>query len=91
MPLMSTGCDCWSCEEIVCYFDPYCCQVEWDYICDGEAGDLCTCCRGNYPGYCLPEEDGGADVPATDSIGGVLLLLAMLGAGVHFMRRRSPN
>jgi hypothetical protein len=24
--------------------DPYCCEVAWDLICEGLAGDVCTCC-----------------------------------------------
>jgi len=42
----------------------------------------------------IPDDDGGCDdgggvdVPATTSVGTVLLLLAVLGTGVHFMRRQ---
>jgi hypothetical protein len=87
---MSTGCNCWSCEDVVCYFDPYCCTVEWDTLCDAAAGDMCTCCWGNYPGYCLPEpgDDGGADVPATTDVGRWLTLLLVAGSSLHFLHRR---
>ncbi|MHC4275414.1 MAG: hypothetical protein ACYSUR_17335, partial [Planctomycetota bacterium] len=40
------GCDDAACEAIVCAQDSYCCAVQWDSICAGEAatkcGDLCT-------------------------------------------------
>jgi len=49
----TTGCtDCASCETAVCDFDPVCCSVNWDFICDGTADALCTCCPGQDPGVC---------------------------------------
>ena len=38
------GCDDDACEAILCDLDPFCCKVEWDRVCDGEAYDLCFCC-----------------------------------------------
>lgn len=35
------GCDDAFCCEVVCLFDPDCCNVEWDDICGGEAVDSC--------------------------------------------------
>ena len=34
-------CDDEACCEAVCSIDPFCCQVEWDSQCAGEAADLC--------------------------------------------------
>ena len=31
------------CVQTVCVLDPYCCAVEWDYICDIEKNTFCTC------------------------------------------------
>ena len=40
------GCDDATCQATVCAVDPFCCNVEWDGICAGEAqsmcGDLCS-------------------------------------------------
>ena len=44
------GCNCLSCSETVCGFDPFCCSVEWDSICDGEALCACICCF--FPNTC---------------------------------------
>ena len=35
------GCGDQTCENIVCGIDSYCCSVNWDNICVGEAEDLC--------------------------------------------------
>jgi subtilisin-like proprotein convertase family protein len=35
------GCDDPACEAIVCAVDPFCCDVQWDGICAGEAAELC--------------------------------------------------
>jgi hypothetical protein len=43
--LGNTGCSDSSCQDTVCASDSYCCDVEWESICAGEAdvqcGDLC--------------------------------------------------
>jgi len=54
------GCasSCLGCEETVCGADSFCCDVEWDDICAGAAGTLCTCCAGQDPGTC---DGGGGD------------------------------
>ncbi len=38
------GCDDPECCEIVCAINPFCCEKEWDFICAGEAEDLCILC-----------------------------------------------
>jgi hypothetical protein len=42
----STGCEVDFCEQSVCSYDSYCCSVEWDSICAGEAA------TDPYCGYC---------------------------------------
>lgn len=37
-----TGCENAACEAVVCAADSFCCEVDWDTICAGEAQDLCT-------------------------------------------------
>jgi hypothetical protein len=39
------GCDDPTCEAAVCAVDSFCCDVAWDSICAGEAGDLCAVCQ----------------------------------------------
>jgi hypothetical protein len=94
-PWSSTGCDCWHCEDIVCYFDPYCCNVNWDNLCDSAALEMCTCCRLMDPGHCPAEpgddggaDDGGADVPATTGVGGSLMVWFVLAGSAYLLRRR---
>jgi hypothetical protein len=36
------GCSDGPCCETVCNIDPFCCDVEWDFICVDEANDLCN-------------------------------------------------
>jgi len=57
------GCasSCLDCEETVCGADSFCCDVEWDDICAGQASSLCTCCPGQTPGSCGDHGDGGGD------------------------------
>ena len=40
------GCNDDHCEGAVCDVDPFCCEVDWDGICDGEAACICVCCMG---------------------------------------------
>jgi hypothetical protein len=40
----SIGCEYNDCEALVCAEDGFCCEVEWDGICAGEAEDLCVPC-----------------------------------------------
>lgn len=58
-----TGCDDSACVDIVCPYDPYCCDFSWDGICANEANVLCTVCGGG--GNCCnveaPEGCGDAD------------------------------
>jgi hypothetical protein len=55
------GCEDAECCEAVCAIDSFCCDVEWDSICVGEAADLCegcghpdsgSCCEANGTPYC---------------------------------------
>jgi hypothetical protein len=46
------GCDCLPCEDAVCAVNNFCCAVVWDFICDGDAQVICTCCAGQDPGFC---------------------------------------
>jgi hypothetical protein len=46
------GCDCQTCQDIVCAVDSFCCATAWDAICAGEAQSLCgDLCSG---GECAP-------------------------------------
>ena len=40
---------CPGCCDTVCAVDPFCCDTEWDVLCDGEALDLCGCKPGEGP------------------------------------------
>ncbi len=40
----TAGCDDPVCTELVCKEDPYCCEVYWDHVCEGDAFDLCKQC-----------------------------------------------
>ena len=58
------GCNDLACCQAVCAADPFCCNVEWDSICAGDAADLCgnPACPGE--GSCF-EANGtpGCDDP----------------------------
>jgi len=43
------------CCNLVCSVDTFCCSVEWDAICAGEASGLCTICGG---GGCIVDCSG---------------------------------
>ncbi len=46
------GCDCQTCQDIVCAVDAFCCDTAWDAICAGEAASMCgDLCAG---GECEP-------------------------------------
>jgi hypothetical protein len=103
------GCpSCPPCEEVVCSYDPFCCDTLWDDVCDAEAWSLCTCCPGQDPGYCEePGDDGGGgddggdddggvgddggDVPASSSVGLLLLIGLLLGTSALFSRRQTSG
>lgn len=40
--LNETGCDDAACQSTICGIDPWCCNVNWDSICVGEADSLCA-------------------------------------------------
>lgn len=37
------ACDQSMCEVVVCDRDPFCCEVEWDVVCEANAQDMCYC------------------------------------------------
>jgi hypothetical protein len=37
------GCSDPACQSIVCGLDPFCCSVQWDSTCAGEAASSCDC------------------------------------------------
>ena len=43
------GCDDPECQDIVCAVDPFCCEVEWDSLCAGEAIARCSVCGSGGP------------------------------------------
>lgn len=47
------GCNIVACCEAVCAQDPFCCDTQWDNICAGAAGVICTTCGGNGAGNCF--------------------------------------
>jgi hypothetical protein len=47
------------CDSDVCAFDPYCCDVEWDRLCELEREQLC----GGRPDDPTIPEDGGMSEP----------------------------
>jgi hypothetical protein len=57
------GCDDVACCEAVCAIDPFCCDVQWDSICVGEAFDLCEICGGGGASCCVAHPTPGCDDP----------------------------
>ena len=90
------GCNCQPCEDIVCDLDPFCCNIAWDSICNGEGEELCTCCTDGCDNgggeVCDPVTDGD-DVPAISNRGIGVAILLLLGAStaVLLWRRRSAT
>jgi hypothetical protein len=60
------GCDIPECQATVCAIDAFCCDVEWDDICAGEAIDLCGVCGTSVCTYTAVNCDDG-DVCTTDT------------------------
>jgi hypothetical protein len=48
---MNAGCEVPECCDTVCSVDPYCCQTQWDSLCEGEAQSMCDACG---TGPCSP-------------------------------------
>lgn len=52
------GCDCQACQDLICGINPFCCDVNWDGACAGEAAEFCfpLCDTGEFdcgvPGAC---------------------------------------
>ncbi|MHC4140409.1 MAG: hypothetical protein ACYTE6_00425 [Planctomycetota bacterium] len=38
------GCNDAECCELVCFFDPYCCELRWDGLCVDRANEYCDIC-----------------------------------------------
>jgi hypothetical protein len=61
----SPGCDNFSCCDIVCGAEPFCCFAAWDSDCASYAQTLCgSTCGGSCPGVgtcCEPHGGGGCD------------------------------
>ena len=66
----SPACDDATCCEKVCFFDVFCCEVEWDSICAGEAADLCgELCDDPLPNDCCQANDTpGCDDPKCEVV-----------------------
>ncbi|KAL7557679.1 hypothetical protein ACA910_012356 [Epithemia clementina (nom. ined.)] len=48
------GCQCPTCQDLVCDLDPFCCHNEWDALCANEAKASCPCtCEDGQCGDCL--------------------------------------
>ncbi|MCO6436715.1 MAG: hypothetical protein J5J06_06470 [Phycisphaerae bacterium] len=43
----SPGCNCGACCQSICAADPFCCQVEWDFICADSASRSQSCPCGS--------------------------------------------
>lgn len=53
------GCDDQACADLVCTGDPFCCDIEWDFMCSGLAGDQCgDLCN---PGVCADGQTANCD------------------------------
>lgn len=53
------GCNDGECEDAVCAIDSWCCDVEWDSICAGEANEFCAVCGGDPESCCVPHDSTG--------------------------------
>lgn len=42
----SPGCADEGCEFIICAYVPTCCEIAWDEVCAGVAGEICDSCQG---------------------------------------------
>ncbi len=58
------GCDNDACEATVCAVDSFCCNVQWDGICAGEASDLCGICPSDC---CIANGGLGCDDAACET------------------------
>jgi hypothetical protein len=62
------GCDDAACQALICGFDAFCCDVEWDGICAGNAGIFCAVCGGTKPlcgdGACTAPVENQVNCPA---------------------------
>lgn len=77
-----TGCTDPTCEDFICSFDPFCCNVEWDDICVDEAEDFCEVCGGS-PVTTRP-------IPTMNQWG-LIALAGILGlSALYILARRNP-
>lgn len=59
------GCDDAGCTATVCAVNPFCCDINWDFICCEDAQILCKVCQPGSPDSCDLNGDGlvnGADL-----------------------------
>ncbi len=52
------GCNDPECNGLVCAYDPYCCDTEWDGFCVDEASQICVVCGGTCDTECENIECG---------------------------------
>ena len=51
-PGTAPGCDDGTCQEAICTYDPFCCEVVWDALCSTYAPILCpTLCPQGAPAF----------------------------------------
>lgn len=43
------GCNDAECEDLICGFDPFCCDVAWDSLCVAQANNNCPVCGAEPP------------------------------------------
>jgi hypothetical protein len=75
------GCDDGFCCQLVCSVDSFCCEVEWDAICVGEANYFCT---GTAGACCLPTGlcEIVVDPAECDDAGGVFNIGTLCSIGL---------
>ena len=62
------GCSDPDCCSLICHADPFCCDIEWDSICAGEAEQFCgKLCEGAASPPC-PWDLGGDGIIATSDL-----------------------
>jgi hypothetical protein len=49
-----------TCVNLVCSYDPYCCEISWDVVCQEIANNICTC------SCCDADLSGDGKVSGTD-------------------------
>jgi len=78
-----TGCNNSICEDIVCSFDSFCCEFEWDGKCVSAAEEFCEVCGGTPPIVSRP-------IPTMNQWGLIALAGIMGLAALYILVRRNP-